>query len=606
MTTEIGFVLGLLGVTIALFVSDRLRMDLVALLVVVVLALSGIVTPAEAVSGFGNPTVIMIAALFVVGEGLFRTGIAAAAGNWLLRVGGRSETRLLLFLLPVVALLSAFMSSTGAVALLIPVVLSMARRSGMQPSRLMMPLAFAALIGGMLTLIGTPPNIVVSNSLKAAGLEPFGFFEFTPIGLAVLLVGVLYLLLVGRRLLPQRDQVDQGPQEPTLAVLAERYGIADQLHRLMVEPFSPLAHRTPVEAALRTEHEVTVIAIRRSGSVLSALIPVLSNTRIEVRDELWVYGSPERIEALCQSHRLRRVGEPDTERNRMQQAFGVAEVLLPPESPLAGRSIREGQYRERLGLSVIGVRRHGQPLTTDYTGTRLEAGDTLLLAGGWPRIRALEGRRDLVVLQTPAELREIPSHGRRAPLALAILLLMLVTMTAGWLPALPTILLAALAMILTGCVSFEEALKSLNATSLILIAGMLPLALAMEKSGALGFVVEHLVALLGGASPLLLASGLFLLTSLLSQFISNTATTVLVAPIALNTAQLLGVNPEPLLMTVAIAASTAFATPIASPVNTLVLAPGNYRFADFARVGIPLQLLALVVTLLLTPRLFPF
>lgn len=605
MTGEMGFVFALLLGTIVLFISDRIRMDLVALIVVVVLAVSGIITPAEAVAGFGNSTVVMIAALFVVGEGLFRTGVAAAAGNWLFRVGGSNETRLLLFLMPVVALLSAFMSSTGAVALLIPVVLSMARRSGMQPSRLMMPLAFAALIGGMLTLIGTPPNIVVSNALKAEGLEPFGFFEFTPIGLAILAVGMLYLILPGRRMLPfvAAEGVED---EPDLNTLIRRYAVNGQLHKLVVQPLSPLAHKTPVEAALRTEHNVTVIAISRSGRLLSTLIPVLSNTRLEVRDELWIYGEPSDIERFCDSHRLTHDGHPERDIKQMHQQFGVAEVLLPPNTPLQGHSVRDGQFRERHGLSVIGLRRGNEALPLNYRETLLEAGDTLLLAGSWDRIRALEGKRGLVLLQTPVELKEIPSHGRHAPLALTILGLMLICMTVGWLPALPTILLAALAMILTGCVSLTEALRSMNVTSLILIAGMLPLAKAMESSGALGFVVEYLVALLGGASPLLLSTGFFLLTSILSQFISNTATTVLVAPIALSTAQLLGVNPEPLMMTVAIAASTAFATPIASPVNTLVVAPGNYRFSDFARVGIPLQLLALGVTLLLTPILFPF
>lgn len=605
MTSEIGFVFAVLGITIALFVSDKLRMDLVALMVVAVLAVSGIVTPAEAVSGFGNPTVVMIAALFVVGEGLFRTGVAAAAGNWLLKVGGSSEVRLLCFLLPVVALLSAFMSSTGAVALLIPVVLSMARRSGMQPSKLMMPLAFAALIGGMLTLIGTPPNIVVSGALKEAGLEPFGFFEFTPIGAAVLLAGAIYLITLGRRLLPQRD-VEQQPDSCDVPGLMASYGVSGQLHKLVVQPLSQLADKTVVEAALRSEHRVTLVGIRRSGTLLSSILPVLANTRLAVRDELWVYGQESDIERLCLSHRLTHYGSPAKEISRMGREFGVAEVMLPPGTPLQGHSIKEGAFRERYGLSVIGLRRRCDPLETDYRETRMEGGDTLLLAGSWERIRALEGRRDLVLLQTPAELGEIPVHGSRAPVALLVLAAMLVCMTAGWLPALTTVLLAALAMILTGCVSLPEALRSLNATSLILIAGMLPLALAMEKSGALAFVVEHLVNWLGGASPLLLSTGLFLLTSLLSQFISNTATTVLIAPIALTAAQLLGVNPEPLMMTVAIAASTAFATPIASPVNTLVLAPGNYRFSDFARVGIPLQLLVLGITLVMTPLLFPF
>jgi di/tricarboxylate transporter len=606
MTPDMLFVFATLGITIALFVSDRIRMDLVALMVVVALALSGIITPAEAVAGFGEPVVIMIAALFVVGEALFRTGIAAAAGNWLLRMGGSSETRLLLFLLPVVALLSAFMSSTGAVALLIPVVLSMARRSGMQTSQLMMPLAFAALIGGMLTLIGTPPNIIVSSQMRSAGLEPFGFFDFTPLGLAILIVGMGYLILVARKLLPERAQQLAESTAPGVAAISGRYALSRQLHKLILMPGSPLAQKTPAEAALRTEYDVTVIAISRSGGLLSSLMPVLSNTRMQYQDQLIVYADEARLDHLCETLKLQRLGFPAREMSQLERQFGMAEVLLPPDSSLCGHSIKEGHFRERYGLSVVGVRRDQTPMDASFTETRLKPGDTLLLTGSWEQIRSLQGSRELVVLQTPAELEEIPTHGNRGPVALGILLAMLVCMTTGWLDNLSAILLAALAMILTGCVSLQESYRSLNATSLILIAGMLPLALAMERSGALAWVVEHLVSLVGDSSPLVLCASLFMLTSLLSQFISNTATTVLLAPIAITTAQLTGVNPEPVMMTVAIAASTAFATPIASPVNTLVLAPGNYRFADFARVGIPLQLLALAITLILTPLLFPF
>lgn len=606
MTPDMLFVFATLGITIALFISDRIRMDLVALMVVVALALSGIITPAEAVAGFGEPVVIMIAALFVVGEALYRTGIAAAAGNWLLRMGGSSETRLLLFLLPVVALLSAFMSSTGAVALLIPVVLSMARRSGMQASQLMMPLAFAALIGGMLTLIGTPPNIIVSSQMRSAGLEPFGFFDFTPLGLAILVAGMGYLILVARKLLPERAQQLAENTAPGVAAISGRYALSRQLHRLMITPGSPLAQKTPAEAALRTEYDVTVIAISRSGGLLSSLMPVLSNTRMQYQDQLIVYADEARLDLLCETLKLQRLGFPAREMSQLERQFGMAEVLLPPDSSLCGHSIKEGHFRERYGLSVVGVRRDQAPMDASFTETRLKPGDTLLLTGSWAQIRELPASRDLVVLQTPAELEEIPTHGNRGPVALGILLAMLVCMTAGWLDNLSAILLAALTMILSGCVTVKEAYRSFNATSLILIAGMLPLALAMERSGALTWVVEHLVSLIGDSSPLVLCGSLFLLTSVLSQFISNTATTVLVAPIAITTAQLTGINPEPVMMTVAIAASTAFATPIASPVNTLVLAPGNYRFADFARVGIPLQVLALVITLSLTPWLFPF
>jgi len=605
MTPDMLIVFTLLGATILLFLSDRIRMDLVALLVVVCLALSGIITPAEAVSGFGEPVVVMIAALFVVGEGLLRTGIAAATGSWLMQMGGHSETRLLLFLLPVVALLSAFMSSTGAVALLLPVVLSLSRRAQLAPGRLLMPLAFAALIGGMLTLIGTPPNLIVSSQMHSSGLEPFGFFDFTPLGLAILIAGMIYLMLPARRLLP--NQSSEGLQTRSgIASLYDRYNLSCQLHRLEVLPGSPLAQKTPAEAMLRSEYEVTVIAISRSGGWLSSLIPVLANTRMQYRDQLLVYAERACIDQLCAEQSLRCRDCSAADIRRLEQNTGLAEVLLPPESVLCGQTLKQMRLRERLGLSVIGIRRNRELMSFHFASTTLAPGDTLLLAGSWERIRSLSQSRELVALNVPPELEEAPTHGSRAPLALAILTTMLLSMTTGWLDNLSAILLAAVAMILSGCVNLKEAYRSLNATSLILIAGMLPMALAMERSGALDFLVQHLVSLIGDSSPLALCASLFLLTSVLSQFISNTATTVLVAPVALSTAQLLGVNPEPVMISVAIAASTAFATPIASPVNTLVVTPGNYRFSDFARVGIPLQLIALVLTLLLTPLLFPF
>lgn len=606
MAGEIVFVFALLATTIALFIADKIRMDVVALMVVVALAVSGVVTPGEAVAGFGESLVIMIAALFVVGEGLFRTGVAAAAGNWLLRVGGSSEVRLLLFLIPVVAAMSAFMSSTGAVALFIPVVLSMARKSAMNPARLLMPLAFASLIGGMLTLIGTPPNIVASGQMEAAGFAPFDFFDFTPVGLAILFVGTIYLVFVARHLLPVGEVRNPDNPHPRLAEFAERYGITDQLHRLLVRSGSELVGKTVAEAGLRTHYEITLFGIRRRGRLVSTLMPVLSGTRMQAGDVLLVYGRPEDVGRICADQHLASLGFPADEMSEVECEFGVAEVLLRRGSTLIGETLKGGRFRERFGLSVIGVKRDQVPLPAAFSETRLEFGDTLLLAGGWSYLQALEKARDFVVLETPAEMHEAPAHAQKAPLALAIMLGMLVLMVSGVTSSLTATLLAALAMILSGCVTMPEAYRSLNAVSLVLIAGMLPLALAMQKTGALNLIVDQLVSLVGDQGPLMLCTGLFVLTSLFSQFISNTATTVLVAPIAIGSAQLLGVNPEPLMMTVALAASTSFSTPIASPVNTLVLTPGNYRFIDFVRVGVPLQLLSMVVILWLTPIFFPF
>ena len=604
LNIDVLFVFGLLFVTIGLFIWDRIRMDIVAMMVVVTLAVSGIITPAETVSGFGQSLIVMIAGLFIVGEGLFRTGVAAAVGSWILRMGGTNEKRLLLVLIPVVAGMSAFMSSTGAVALFIPVVLSICRTAKLQPSRMLMPLAFASLIGGMMTLIGTPPNMVASTQLQASGLTPFAFFDFTMIGGVILLVGTLYLVFIAPGLLPNTGVRES--QHPTLKEFAERYSIEDNLYKLRVRKDSSLIGNTVSSALLRSRFEVTVFAIRRGGKLLSSLMPVLSETRIQGGDVLLAYGDADGIERLCVETGAMFFGFPDDERNRMTKEFGVAEVMLHNRSSMIGKTIKDGRFRERHNLSVIGILRDGKPLDVGFNRDALQFGDTLLLAGGWRYIEALEDRQSFVLLETPSELVESSARWSHAPSALIIMIVMLGLMISGAMSSLTAILLAAMAMVLTGCINMNEAYRSLNASSLVLIAGMLPLALAMKKTGALDLVVDLLMNLLGQSTPVIVCGGLFILTSVLSQFISNTATTVLIAPIAIAIAQGLGMNPEPFMMTVAIAASTAFSTPIASPVNTLVMVPGNYRFIDFVKVGLPLQLMALFITLTITPMVFPF
>lgn len=606
MTTEILSIFVLLGITVALFVWDKIRMDIVALMVALTLALSGLIEPAQVFSGFGAPVVVMIAGLFIVGEGLFRTGIAAAAGQWLLKVGGNSELRLLFFLLPVVALLSAFMSSTGAVALLIPVVLSMSRKSEMSPSKLLMPMAFASLVGGMLTLIGTPPNIVVSAQMQKAGFEPFGFFDFTPVGLVVLIAAMVYLLVVSRRLLPVHDIRD--PDHPHLHFkeFSQRYGLEEQLHTITVLPGSKLVGQTVVSAGLRTEFEVAVYAIKRKGRLTSTFLPVTIRTEIQENDVIVALATPENVAMLNQKYQTKSRKTPKGTITRMHSEFGVAEVMLRQSSSLINKTIKDGKFREKFGLSVIGLRRDDTPISTDFDGTPLQFADSLLVIGGWEYIQQLPEKHDFIVLETPAEMTEAPSHGSKAPHAIAIMLAMLVTMTFGILPSLTAVLAAALAMVIFGCVTMEEAYKSLNGPSLILIACMLPLATAMENTGAAALIVDQLIATFGGSGPMALGAALFIFTSVFSQFMSNTATTVLVAPIALSAAQSLGLQPEPYMMMVALAASTAFATPIASPVNTLILTPGKYTFMDFVKVGVPLQLLAMIIALVFIPFVFPF
>jgi di/tricarboxylate transporter len=606
MSWEILFVFGLVIGAIALFFSGRVRLDLTAAAVIVALAVSGVLTPAEAVAGFGNPLVLLIAGLFVVSEGLYRTGIAAWVGVKIAGFASRSEARLIALLMPVVALLSAVMSSTGVVALFVPVVLSLAREASLPASRLLLPVAIASLIGGMLTLIGTPPNLVVSRALVDAGLPGFGFLDFVPIGATILLAGIAFMLLAGRRLLPAGRSGSAGTRRRRLHEMADDHGIANELHRLQIAPGSPLIDRTVSEMALRREHGLTVIAVEQQGRLVNTLKPVLIETRLGAGDTLVVSAPAATVNRRAAALGLIDRGFPHGLQRRFRESFGVAEVLVPPESPLVGKTVYETSLRERQRLNLLSVRRGEGPLPVDFLTTRLQAGDVLLLAGAWNDIERLSGpRRDLLLLELPEEVAERTWHANQAGWAVAIVAGMLLLMVTQLTSNLVAVMLAAFAMVLTRCVSMDEAYRGMNWQTLVLIAGMLPLADALDKTGGGALIVGGLQGLFEDAGPGAILAGLFVLTSLLSQFISNTATTVLIAPIALNMAIGLGYDPTPFMMTVAIAASTAFATPVASPVNALVIAPGQYRAVDFLRVGLPLQLIALILTVLLVPWVFP-
>jgi di/tricarboxylate transporter len=602
------FVFLILFVTIILFVSDRLRLDVVAILVILALMLSGLLSSNEALAGFGDPVVILIAGLFVVGEGLFRTGVAFAIGNWLMRAGGTSETRMMILLMLVVAGLSAFMSSTGAVAIFIPVSLNLAAKAGIQPSRLLMPIAFASLIGGMLTLIGTPPNLVVSTQLTREGLEGFGFFEFTPIGLLVLITGIVYMVFWGRKRLLQGISEPRKPVKNRLSLrdLIEAYDIFDRFHRLRITSDSAIAGMTVAQSLLRTRYGVTVLGIERQQQRRTKIMPARTQTELKVGDIVLVVDTAGELDRILQTEKLEDLSIEKEYGRFAAQELGMAEVLLTPRSTLIGRTLSKNRFRQRYGLTVLGILRNGTPLMGNLVQTKLLFGDAVLVGGVWRKIALLQDEHEnFLVLNLPREMDEIAPNRDKAPWALGIIGGMLVLMTFKLMPSVAAVLLAALMMVFTRCVSMKNAYASINWESLVLIAGMLPMATALEKTGGIQLIVNGLVGSFGELGPLALMTGLFLLTSIFSQVISNTATTVLVAPIATMAAANMEISPYPLLMTVAIAASTAFSTPVASPVNTLVLGPGGYKFNDFVKIGIPLQLLVMVLTLLAVPMLFP-
>ena len=607
MTPDTWFVFGVLAAAVALFASERLRPDVVALLVIVALVLGGILPVSEALAGFGDSVVVLIAGLFVVGEGLVRTGVANRIGVWLTEVAGASETRLLVLLMLAVAGLGAVMSSTGVVAIFIPVVLGVAGRLGIGPGRLMMPLAFAALLSGMLTLIATPPNLMVNDALRTAGLQPFGFFGISPIGLLALAMGIVYLWAVGSRLLPASSPpAGTAGRRLTLRELGESYGLIGQLHRLRVEPDSPLAGQTVADAQLRSRYGLTLVGVERQRRFGDKVVPALAATELHSGDVVYAIGPADAADAVGATERLARLPVEDDQRQGLVKELGMVEVLLPPDSELVGQTLRQAAFRSHHGLSVLGIRRGGRPLPGNLSEEKLAFGDVLLVAGSWKQIGLLQGdHRHFLVLDLPAEFGEVAPAHRRAPFALLVLLAMVVMMTFGLVPNAVAVLLAALAMGLFRCLRLEDAYRSINWPSLVVIAGMLPLAKALEKTGGVTLIADGLVAGLGGFGPLALLAGVFLLAALVGMFISNTATAVLMAPIAITAAQEIGASPYPFAMTVAVAASAAFVTPVSSPVNTLVLAPGGYRFNDFVRVGLPLLLLVMALTLLVVPLLLP-
>jgi di/tricarboxylate transporter len=779
MTPQIALVLAIMAAAIVMFVTERIRVDVVALMVLVSLTLTGLITPAEALSGFANLAVVTVWAVLILSAGLARTGVAGLIGRPLLRLAGGSEARLIAFIMLLVGVLSGFMNDIGVAALMLPVVLDIARRTGRPPSRLLMPLAFAALLGGLNTLIGTPPNILISESLREYGLEPFHMFDYTPTGIVVMVAGIGFMVLVGRHLLPSRDikdlpendQADPGeffglrerlfvirlPHDSILAgkTLAQsRLGAALGLNvlailraeqnrlapgpaallragdRLLVEgrpehlaelrgkrllvmdhdhlaverllsaevnlaeltlsAQSSLPGQTLEQIDFRRRFGVVVVAIRRGGGVVRTNLERLPLQRGDV---LLVQGSQGQLDALqaepdfevCCAEALKvyhleerlaamrlppesaligktlvesRLGEafglgvmgivrdgatrlmPDPEERLVasdlllvksrpedlatleglqsleldpqappdlkeleSEHVGLVEVVLSPRTTLAGKTLRQIYFRDKYGLSVLAIWRQGRAYRSNLRDMALRFGDALLLYGSRERVRMLGEEPDFLVLTEAAQ--EAPRLNK-APLALLTMAAVLAPVILDWVPIAIAAVTGVVLMILTGCLTMEEAYRAIEWKAVFLIAGMLPLGIAMEQTGAARFLAEGMVGLVGGLGPLAVMAGLFLLAALASQVMPNAAVAVLLAPIALNTASDLAISPYPLLMAVAVSASAAFLSPVGHSANVLVMGPGGYRFADYTKVGIPLTLVVLVIVLLVVPVVWPF
>ena len=781
MNIDVILVLAVVLVDLALFVHGRLRMDLIALLTLAFLAITGLVTPTEALAGFSNPAVVTVWAVFVLSGGLARTGIASMVGRQVTRIAGHREIPLVLVIMLTAGTASAFMNNVGVAAILLPVVMDLSREAGIPPSRLLLPLAYACLLGGLTTLIGTPPNLLVADALRSEGLEPFGLFDYSPVGLVVMVAGFAFLVLAVPVLVPKRSMRATGPEGDEGRVLPDIYGFNERFVVLRLPEDSPLAGKSlgeirlgsvaglqaimviregrsrplpgpgfllrprdrivvqgPVDrlgqlrgsSALEIDdgkldarvldspdleiaevgvpdgselighslgdlgfaerYGVRVLTIRREGAAVA--VP-LQDVALQAADTLVVRGPPDRVEDLAASAHLAvapadqvslyglrdelfavrvprdsflagqtlkecRLGDalglwvmtilrdgrtiemppPDERlhagdllvvRGRSEEIstlegireleveeegfevqpvleterLGIAEVVLSPHTGLGGQTLRQLGFRRKYGLMVLAIWRAGKPHRAGLRDLPLRSGDALLVHGPRKNLRLLASDPDFLVL---TEAVQVPPRRRKAPVAAGLLALTLTPVLLGWLPISIAAVGGGALMILTGCLTMEEAYRSIEWQAVFLIAGMLPLGIALEEAGVSALLAEVVVASVGDFGPRAAMAAFFLVTSLATQVMPNAAVVVLMSPIVLGAAAGLGVSPYPLMMAVAMAASASFASPVSHPANVLVMGPGGYRFTDYLRVGLPLTAVVFVVVMIVTPLVWTF
>ena len=604
----------ILALSAVFFAMGKVRSDLVALCALVALLLTGTLTPQEAISGFSNQVVIMMVGLFVVGGAIVQTGLAKKASGKLMMLAGDNEIGLFLLLMVVTAVIGAFVSNTGTVALMMPIVVSLAQKAKIRASRLLMPLAFASSMGGMLTLIGTPPNLVIQEALTESGHQPLDFFSFLPVGLVCIVVGIVVLLPLSKRFLNGRQRGDddgKARRRKTLDDLLEEYSLKDDLSVFTVTDASLVKDKSIVELDVQRRYGLSVLEVRRVKKTHAKLMKEVEqrlagpDTRLMVGDIVYVSGNKQQAEQMAADMQLNKTSQP--------LAFydiGIAEAVLMHNSRLCGKTLRDGGLRRLYSVNVLGVRRGDDYITRNLADLKLRQGDILLIQGKWKNISRIANLAEgILVMGQPLEEAARVTLDYKAPLAAAIMVAMILTMVFDFIPVAPVtaVITAGLLMVLTGCIrSVEAAYKTINWESIVLIAAMLPMSVALEKTGASALVARMLADGLGQASPYALLAGVYFTTSLLTMFISNTATAVLMSPIALTSAMAIGVSPYPMLFAVTLGASMCFASPFSTPPNALVMQAGGYTFMDYIKVGLPLQIIMGLVMVFVLPLLFPF
>lgn len=606
------------------FMNGKIRSDVVALCALVLLLVFQILTPEEALSGFSNSIVIMMVGLFVVGGAIFQTGLAKMISAKILRMAGKSELKLFILVMLVTAAIGAFVSNTGTVALMLPIVVSLALSANMNASRLLMPLAFASSMGGMMTLIGTPPNLVIQNTLTENGYAPLSFFSFTPVGIICVLTGIIVLIPLSKIFLSKKGQNNNNKtnRNKSLNELVKEYQLADNLFRIKVNPKSPVIGKNVVELDIRKKYGLNVLEVRRISQSQSRFLKsvnqkLATDTTLQSEDVIYVMGDFDRIHQIAQELDLYIIDSHTTEESGKNKEnsldfydIGIAEILLMPNSRLINQSVKDAGFRDKYNLNVLGIRRKKEYILHDIKDEKIHSGDVLLVQGTWNDIARLsEDQSEWVVLGQPLTEAAKVTLDYKAPVAATIMVLMIAAMMFDFIPIAPVtaVMIAGLLMVLTGCFrNVESAYKTINWESIVLIAAMLPMSLALEKTGASKVISHSLVTGLGQYGPVILLAGVYFTTSLMTMFISNTATAVLLAPIAMQSAIGIGVSPYPFLFAVTVAASMCFASPFSTPPNALVMPAGQYTFMDYVKVGLPLQIIIGVIMIFTLPLIFPF
>ena len=610
LLTPVNITLAVLLIASFFFMRGKVRADLVAVCALLALTLFDILTPSEALAGFSNSVVIMMIGLFVVGAGIFRTGLAKMISSKILQMAGNSENKLFILVMLATASIGAFVSNTGTVAVMMPIIVSMAASANISPRRYLMPLAFASSMG-MFTLISTPPNLVIQDTLINAGYDALSFFSFAPIGFTALFVGVIVLFFLSKLLISKNDDSTNKKRGKSLKELAEEYNLSRQSYKVDVESNSPLIGKTLADLKVASHYDVSISKIVRRNTnsrFRKTFIEEVAGPKsmIQKDDALYCHGEKRNIERFVLENKL-TMENSDRDFSDFQNS-GLAEVFIMPNSRLINRTISEIRFREEYNVNVLGLQRQNEYKMLDIKNTKLHSGDALLIQGTWEDLANLDDRQDdLVLVGQPLKEAAKVTLNQNAPVAAAIMILMVLAMVLEVMPSVIAIMLAAVLMVATGCLrNVEEAYDSINWESVVLIGAMLPMATAFQNTGVDTLISGGLVSKLGDMGPYALLAGIYFCTSLLTMFISNTATAVLFAPIAMKAAIGMGVSPYPFLFAVAVAASMCFSSPFSTPPNALVMSAGRYSFMDYVKVGLPLQVVMGIVMILVLPLLFPF